>query len=137
MPTCEKCWSDAYIYYHRVDCRMMIMCAPMLTSREDTGNKGRKNKMEMPLHLHEQAGDIVMSEMTAALRRSKWVVILNLKPFMDGNMYCFLWGENLQDGVAGFGKSVEDAINDFEKNMITQEGVWKDEEKKERALIAK
>lgn len=36
----------------------------------------------------------------------------------DGDMWCFLYGDNLQDGVAGFGKSVAAAADDFEKNWF-------------------
>jgi len=35
--------------------------------------------------------------------------------FMDGDKWCALYGENLQDGVAGFGDSVADAMADFDK----------------------
>lgn len=34
--------------------------------------------------------------------------------FIDGNQWCALYGENLQDGVAGFGKSPADAYHDFD-----------------------
>lgn len=33
---------------------------------------------------------------------------------IDGNKWCALYGENLQDGVAGFGDSVEQAMDDFD-----------------------
>ena len=38
-----------------------------------------------------------------------------LKPriFIDGNQWCVLYGENLQDGVAGFGDSPYLAVVDF------------------------
>ena len=35
---------------------------------------------------------------------------------LDGNMWCALYGDNLQDGVAGFGRSPEEAMADFDKN---------------------
>lgn len=35
--------------------------------------------------------------------------------FIDGNQWCALLGENLQDGVAGFGDSPELAYQDFDK----------------------
>lgn len=43
---------------------------------------------------------------------------LRYKPrlFIDGNQWCALLGENLQDGVAGFGSSPEKAYWDFDKN---------------------
>jgi hypothetical protein len=34
---------------------------------------------------------------------------------LDGNMWCALYGENLQDGVAGFGKSPAEAYVDFDR----------------------
>lgn len=32
---------------------------------------------------------------------------------IDGNQWCVLYGENLQDGVAGFGDSPHDAVMAF------------------------
>ena len=37
---------------------------------------------------------------------------------IDGNQWCALYGENLQDGVAGFGDTPEDAYADFNKNWV-------------------
>ena len=38
---------------------------------------------------------------------------------IDGNMWCALYGENLQDGVAGFGASPALAFADFDKAWRT------------------
>lgn len=40
-----------------------------------------------------------------------------LKPSLqrDGNQWCVLYGDNLQEGIAGFGDSPYDAVNDFNK----------------------
>jgi len=35
---------------------------------------------------------------------------------IDGNKWCALYGDNLQDGVAGFGDSPADAVADFDAN---------------------
>jgi len=37
--------------------------------------------------------------------------------FIDGDMWCALYGENLQSGICGFGKSPQLAINDFDFNF--------------------
>jgi hypothetical protein len=37
---------------------------------------------------------------------------------IDGNKWCALYGENLQDGVAGFGDSPAEAYMDFDKEWI-------------------
>ena len=34
---------------------------------------------------------------------------------LDGNQWCILFGENLQDGVAGFGDSPDEASRAFDK----------------------
>lgn len=39
---------------------------------------------------------------------------------IDGNKWCVLYGENLQDGVAGFGDSPGLAMWDFDKNWVTK-----------------
>jgi hypothetical protein len=40
--------------------------------------------------------------------------------FPDGNMWCALYGDNLQDGVAGFGETPAKACADFDKNWAHQ-----------------
>lgn len=39
---------------------------------------------------------------------------------IDGNEWCALFGENLQDGVAGFGKSPDKAYRDFDLNWYKE-----------------
>lgn len=41
---------------------------------------------------------------------------------IDGNMWCALYGENIQDGVAGFGKSPELAYQDFDREWSKELG---------------
>ena len=36
--------------------------------------------------------------------------------FMDGDQWCALYGDNLQDGVTGFGTTPAKAMADFDKN---------------------
>jgi hypothetical protein len=43
--------------------------------------------------------------------------VLNPKLSKDGNMWCFLYGENLQEGVAGFGETPYTAMIDFDRNF--------------------
>ena len=42
-------------------------------------------------------------------------LIEKLKPNFskDGNRYCYLYGENLQVGIAGFGNTTAEAMSDF------------------------
>jgi hypothetical protein len=46
-------------------------------------------------------------------------LIGTLKPKLskDGNMWCFLYGENSQEGIAGFGETPHEAMVDFDKNF--------------------
>lgn len=41
---------------------------------------------------------------------------------LDGNQWCALYGDNLQDGVAGFGESPDAAMRDFDRAWITTQG---------------
>jgi len=41
------------------------------------------------------------------------VAILKPKITIDGNQWCVLYGENLQDGIAGFGETPYTAILNF------------------------
>lgn len=41
---------------------------------------------------------------------------------IDGDQWCALYGENLQDGVAGFGTSPANAMWDFDRNWVAELG---------------
>lgn len=42
-------------------------------------------------------------------------VLYRPRIFVDGRLWCALYGDNLQDGVAGFGESPAAAMRDFDK----------------------
>lgn len=58
--------------------------------------------------LTEQYGEILETH-------AMWGCIsaLGAKLSKDGNMWCFLWGDNLQEGVCGFGETIFDAAWNF------------------------
>lgn len=41
---------------------------------------------------------------------------------IDGDMWCALYGDNLQTGISGFGKSPKLAIDDFDFNFCQIKG---------------
>lgn len=38
----------------------------------------------------------------------------------DGNKWCALYGENLMEGVCGFGDTPDEAMRDFDKNWMKE-----------------
>lgn len=42
-------------------------------------------------------------------------VIYSPKVFKDGDMFCALYGANLMEGVAGFGKTPREACAEFDR----------------------
>lgn len=59
----------------------------------------------------------------AAYCMSEPSVLFKPKLYIDGNQWCALYGDNIQDGVAGFGDSPEKALIDFNKNFTKPIGV--------------
>jgi hypothetical protein len=55
------------------------------------------------------------SDITAHVEREEYNLFSLLKPelFIDGNKWCCLYGENIQDGIAGFGNTPWKSIIDF------------------------
>lgn len=53
---------------------------------------------------------------SAAASHEEPSAIYRPKLFIDGNVWCALYGEDPQNGVAGFGKSPSLAMQDFNKN---------------------
>lgn len=64
--------------------------------------------MELPIEVNNE-----LYAWACDLRRP----FMMLKPvmFIDGNQWCALYGANIQDGVAGFGKSPDAASWDFDR----------------------
>ena len=52
----------------------------------------------------------------AAFEQQRPSVLFRPQISKDGNQWCALYGDNLQDGVAGFGDSPDLAMRDFDKN---------------------
>ena len=61
--------------------------------------------------------DINMKAYSVACEMQRPCVIFKPRITLDGNMWCVILGENLQDGVCGFGKTPEKAFADFDREF--------------------
>lgn len=62
-------------------------------------------------------GEMTMrSAQEAASEYSRPCVLFRPRISRDGNQWCALYGDNLQDGVAGFGDSIAAAMWSFDQN---------------------
>lgn len=52
------------------------------------------------------------------------IAALGVKPFKDGNKWSFLYGDNIQEGICGFGETIFLAAWDFYKNIKTECAEW-------------
>lgn len=62
------------------------------------------------------AGQIRSMVQTECEDKTKPSVLFRPAVSIDGDQWCALYGENLQDGIAGFGDTVGDAMSDFDTN---------------------
>lgn len=53
-----------------------------------------------------------------ALEQKRPFMLLKPRVFTDGNQWCALYGESLQDGVAGFGDTPAKAATDFDLQWL-------------------
>ena len=63
-------------------------------------------------HYVQMAGQAAIE---AASEYTKPSVVFKPRIMIDGNQWCALYGDNLQDGVAGFGKSPAEAMREFDR----------------------
>jgi hypothetical protein len=68
----------------------------------------------MNTHTQDRTEEALLA---AAIEAQEFNLVKLLSPriFIDGDQWCVLHGENLQDGVAGFGDSPILAVYDFNK----------------------
>ena len=57
---------------------------------------------------HQERMNLLLGEQQMQL-----VKTYNLVPFKDGGCWCVLLGDNIQDGICGFGETPFEAILDF------------------------
>ncbi len=67
----------------------------------------------------QYAAILHQEQMIVTYEQQRPSILLKPKISIDGNQWCALYGENLQDGVAGFGDSPDKAMVDFDKNWRT------------------
>jgi hypothetical protein len=64
---------------------------------------------------HQEKLDLAIEKRDLVL-----ISALGLIPFKDGNQWGFLYGKDLQSGVAGFGDTVRLAMCDFNQNFYNE-----------------
>lgn len=70
--------------------------------------------MEHSLLSNEQQLNLSMDMKLICEQQMRPSTIYKPKVFPDGDAWCALYGENIQEGVAGFGKSPALAMQDFD-----------------------
>lgn len=78
--------------------------------------------MENLIDFNHWQGNQIGNDISAQVQEKRQLQVIEiLKPAFgkDGNQYFFLLGENLQDGIAGFGNTVSEAVSDFYKSYLT------------------
>lgn len=58
--------------------------------------------------------DVILGQMQSPF------VQLKPKLFPDGNQWCALYGDNIQEGLCGFGDTPAKAVVDFDTNYFNQ-----------------
>lgn len=64
--------------------------------------------------LYQDASMAIEHFAEAGRQQQRPFMLLRPKIYIDGNMWCALYGENLQDGVAGFGETPHKASVQFD-----------------------
>ena len=69
--------------------------------------------------------------MAVAYQMQRPFMLLRPKMFPDGNQWCALYGENLQDGVCAFGDTPDTASINFDVSWLNQKCTGKQQKEAE------
>lgn len=72
------------------------------------------------MEYHGARMNAAQAEERLHLERKRPFHLLRPKLYPDGDMWCCLYGDDLQEGVAGFGETPEKASIDFDINFLNQ-----------------
>lgn len=67
----------------------------------------------------QYAQEIIARYEEVAAESMRPCVLFRPELSIDRDQWCALYGANIQDGIAGFGKSPSDAMHDFDKKYHT------------------
>lgn len=56
----------------------------------------------------------------ASLEMWPCINALGIKPFKDGNQWSFLYGDNIQEGIVGFGDTIYEAACNFYEQIMKE-----------------
>lgn len=70
--------------------------------------------LELPFHVQNQLYANALDDSRRILEGLRPFMLLRPRMFPDGNQWCALYGDNLQEGVAGFGDTPEQASIQFD-----------------------
>lgn len=70
--------------------------------------------MNVPEQYQAHFWDLLQAKFQTEEARQAPHVLMRPRLLIDGGKWCALYGENIQDGVAGFGGSPEEACADFD-----------------------
>lgn len=76
--------------------------------------------LEIPDWLQGRAAELLSIEENRAIYQENFAVILRLTPVKDGAQWVVLYGANLHDGIAGFGKTPWEAMQAFHTAMLSE-----------------
>ena len=71
--------------------------------------------LNIPSYLEPSIQQLISIETERAIFQGRPSVMLRVVPKKDGDKWCALLGENLMEGVAGFGDSPNEAMWAFDK----------------------
>lgn len=80
------------------------------------------SEMHLPANVHEAWLAAGWAIVDAAISHQRPSVLYRPQLCQDGNQWCALYGENLMEGVAGFGDTPKDAMEAFDAAWDGKDG---------------
>lgn len=86
----------------------------------------------------DQLKDLLLKDLISTQTMWTCIAALGVKPYKDGDMWCFLYGDNLQEGIFGSGQTIHHAAVDFYLEVMRSPAIIDDstaEEEKEKEAV--
>ncbi len=76
--------------------------------------------LQVPDYLQGRVAELISIMENEAIYKENLAVVLRIPPVKDGDQWCVLYGENLHEGIAGFGSTPWEAMQEFHKAMLSE-----------------
>lgn len=112
------------------------LCEEIECRTNDLRDEKDRRTLNMLCYVLTKVKDYLEKQKEHSMSAEEVLARAGLKPYKDGNKWCILVGDNIQEGICGFGDTIDEALYQFLMEILEMQKEQPTDEKTERVIKA-